>query len=124
MRGFVCAALGMAALVVFERLGAVLAAATGLGLPGSVVGFVLLVLTLCFLRDVPQGLQKPARWLLSHLPLFLMPALFAAVVAFQLDRSVWLFFVLSCVAGTLISAVCVAVLVSWVQRRLAGAGHD
>lgn len=124
MKGFVCAALGVAALVVFERLGAVLVAKMGLGFPGSVVGFVLLALALCFCRGVPQGLQKPAGWLLSHLPLFLMPTLFAAVVAFNLDRSLWLFFVLSCVAGTLASAWWVALLVSWAQRKRMGAGHD
>lgn len=124
MRGFVGAVLGMAALVIFERLGALFAAKAGLGLPGSVVGLVLLALALGVCGGVPQGLQKPAGWLLSHLPLFLMPALFAAVVAFKLDRSLWLFFVLSCVAGTLASAGCAASLVQWVQRRRAGAGRD
>ena len=111
-------------MVIFERLGALFAAKAGLGLPGSVVGLVLLALTLGVCGGVPQGLQKPAGWLLSHLPLFLMPALFAAVVAFKLDRSLWLFFVLSCVAGTLASAGCAALLVQWVQRRRAGAGRD
>ncbi len=124
MRGFVCTTLGFAALVAFERVGSLLAVKLELVMPGSVVGFVLLALALGVLKGVPQGLQKPTRWLLSHLPLFLAPALFSAVVAFNLDRSLWLFFVLSCVAGTLVSAWGVALLVLWVQRRFARAVHD
>jgi len=116
MKGFVYAALGVSALVVFERLGALLSAKLGLGLPGSVVGFVLLALALGVFRDVPEALQRPAAWLLSHLPLFLIPALFSAVVAFNLDRSLWPFLVLGCVGGTLVSALGAAMLVQRLQR--------
>jgi len=124
MRGLLWSTLGMIALVVFERLGSVLAAKTGLGVPGSVLGFVMLALVLGAFREVPQGLKKPAGWLLGHLPLFLMPAMFGAVVTFNLDRSLWLFWALSCVAGTTVSALCAAILVRWALGRSAEMGRD
>ncbi|WP_157826937.1 CidA/LrgA family protein [Macromonas nakdongensis] len=107
----------MFTLVVFECLGAMLTAKLGLGLPGSVIGFVLLALALGVFRDVPEALQRPSAWLLSHLPLFLIPALFSAVVALNLDHSPWQFLVLGCVGGTLVSALGAAMLVLRLQRQ-------
>lgn len=117
MRAFLYTSLGLAALVLFERLGAMVAAWTGGLLPGSVVGFVLLALATCVFRQVPQGLQRPSAWLLNHLPLFLMPALFSAVLHFSVDASLWAFLALCSVAGTLVPALVSAFALWWWNRR-------
>lgn len=61
-------------LIGYQLLGETLASALHLPVPGPVIGMLLLFLTLCARRSVPQNLGKGVSELLSHMSLFFVPA--------------------------------------------------
>ncbi len=65
---------GLAMLLVFQSLGEVIVRASGMVVPGPVVGMVLLFAFLVLKRDTPPSLGEAADGLLSHLAIFYIPA--------------------------------------------------
>lgn len=65
---------GLAILLVFQSLGEVCVRATGLTVPGPVVGMVLLFVFLVLRKSPPGSLTQAADGLLSHLAIFYIPA--------------------------------------------------
>lgn len=63
---------GLAWLLLFQSMGEVLARSTSLGLPGPVIGMLLLLLALRFAR-VSRAVSQAARILLEHLSLLFVP---------------------------------------------------
>jgi len=61
-------------LLVCQLAGEVIAVATGLPIPGPVIGMALLFLGLALHGAVPDGLQATAGGLLQHLALLFVPA--------------------------------------------------
>lgn len=121
MRIVLSHALGLAAFVAFERFGSALAGWAGLPVPGGIVGFALLFLALFLWRELPQPAVGMSSVLMSHLTLFLVPSVVAAVVAFRF-REVDAVFLIGCaVAVTLFSALACGLVMRWIERREAGA---
>ncbi|MDX2217425.1 MAG: CidA/LrgA family protein [Burkholderiales bacterium] len=65
---------GLALLLVFQSLGEVAVRATGMAVPGPVVGMVLLFIFLVVRKQPPESLSQAADGLLSHLAIFYIPA--------------------------------------------------
>jgi holin-like protein len=65
---------GLAMLLVFQSLGEVAVRASGLVVPGPVVGMVLLFIFLVVRKTPPASLAQAADGLLSHLAIFYIPA--------------------------------------------------
>lgn len=65
---------GLAMLLVFQSLGEVAVRATGMVVPGPVVGMVLLFVFLVVRKNPPESLTQAADGLLSHLAIFYIPA--------------------------------------------------
>lgn len=63
---------GLAWLLLFQSMGEVLARGTSLGLPGPVIGMLLLLLALRF-ASVSRAVSQTARILLEHLSLLFVP---------------------------------------------------
>ena len=61
-------------LIGYQLLGETLARVLHLPVPGAVIGMLLLFLTLCVRRSVPQNLGIGVSQLLSHMSLFFVPA--------------------------------------------------
>ncbi len=61
-------------LLVCQLAGEIIAVATGLPIPGPVIGMALLFCGLAFHGAVPDGLQATAGGLLKHLALLFVPA--------------------------------------------------
>lgn len=61
-------------LIGYQLLGETLARGLHLPIPGAVIGMMLLFLTLCVRRSVPENLGKGVSELLSHMSLFFVPA--------------------------------------------------
>ncbi|MDP3545707.1 MAG: CidA/LrgA family protein [Phreatobacter sp.] len=61
-------------LVLLQLCGDLLAHVSGLPIPGPVVGLVLLLGLMAWLRAIPGRLEETADGLLSHLSLMLVPA--------------------------------------------------
>lgn len=61
-------------LIGYQLLGETLATGLHLPIPGSVLGMVLLFLTLCFKHGIPETLAKGSCIVLSHMSLYFVPA--------------------------------------------------
>lgn len=66
--------LQIALIVFFSLLGQALAAASGLPVPGGVVGMALVLLLLATRRLRVRNVQRGASWLLGEMLLFFVPA--------------------------------------------------
>lgn len=65
---------GLALLLVFQSLGEIIVRASGMVVPGPVVGMVLLFIFLVARKTPPESLAQAADGLLSHLAIFYIPA--------------------------------------------------
>lgn len=66
--------LAFLALVACNEAGGWIVRATGLPVPGTVIGILIMLVILLALRQVPQPLRTVALRLLQHLNLFYVPA--------------------------------------------------
>lgn len=66
--------LAFLALVACNEAGGFIARETGVPIPGTVIGILIMLVVLLVLRRVPEGLRETSVYLLSHLNLFYVPA--------------------------------------------------
>jgi holin-like protein len=110
-------------LLACQLAGEFLVLATGLPLPGPVVGMVLLFVGLIVRGGVPAGLQTVAGELLRHLSLLFVPAGVGVMLHLRLIAEEWAAISVALVASTVITVGVTAgtmVLLS----RLTGRGGD
>lgn len=74
MRLLLNLALAFLLLVACDSAGKLLVHVTGLPVPGTVIGILILLAGLGIFRRVPEALLKVAEFLLLHLNLFYVPA--------------------------------------------------
>jgi holin-like protein len=110
----------LAALLLCQLAGEILARALGLPVPGPVLGMLLLFAAL-FLRrreEPPEALSGVADGLLGHLGLLFVPAGVGVVLYLpQLARD-WAPVTLAILAGTLAAIAATGRLAEWLLRRL------
>ena len=113
-------------LLVCQLAGEVLTMATGLPLPGPVVGMALLFAGLLVRRriadggdevEIPEDLERTATGLLSHLSLLFVPAGVGVMLYLPLIAEEWLPITVSLVASTLLTIAFTALVMSWLVRR-------
>lgn len=90
--------------------------ATGLPLPGPVVGMVILFAGLLVRGSVPPALAQVGGALLDNLALLFVPAGVGVMVHLGLLREQWLPISLSLVGSTLLAILATG----WVMKRLTG----
>lgn len=119
-------------LLVCQLAGEVLTKATGLPLPGPVVGMALLFAGLLVRRrmtvgrgkpDIPKDLEQTATALLSHLSLLFVPAGVGVMLYLPLVAKEWLAITVSLVVSTLLTIGLTALVMSWLTRITAD-GND
>jgi len=119
-------------LLVCQLAGEVLTKATGLPLPGPVVGMALLFAGLFARRrmtvgrgkpDIPKDLEQTATALLSHLSLLFVPAGVGVMLYLPLVAKEWLAITVSLVVSTLLTIGLTALVMSWLTRITAD-GND
>lgn len=99
--------LGVAALVGINHLGAALAGALGLRIPGAVLGLMLLCVSLHLVPRLQRFLGEAAAAMLRHLPLMIIPA-GVGVMKLEMDRH-WLLFTAACLLAW-VGAICLTAL--------------
>jgi putative effector of murein hydrolase LrgA (UPF0299 family) len=107
-------------LLVCQLAGEILVMASGLPLPGPVIGMLLLFITLMVRGGVPDGLEKMAGALLSNLSLLFVPAGVGVMLHAELLGREVLPIALSLVLSTLITII----VTGWVMQRLGGRSGD
>lgn len=90
-------------LLACQLAGEVIVRATGLPVPGPVVGLVLLLGALVVRGRVPAALETMAGGLLSHLALLFIPAGVGVIVHLERIRADWLPLSAALVVSTVLS---------------------
>jgi len=111
-------------LLVYQLLGAVIAPAFTLPIPGPVIGFAALFLTLVARGAVSDELRDTANGLLAHLSLLFVPAGVGVMAHLGRLREEWVAIVVALVLSTAITiavtALVMRALMRWKQRRSTG----
>ncbi|UCH72805.1 MAG: CidA/LrgA family protein [Rhodospirillales bacterium] len=125
-------------LLVCQLAGEAIQVATGVPVPGPVIGMALLFAGLVLRRrlrvgrreepETPGALAETAQGLLNHLSLLFVPAGVGVMLYLPLVAEEWLAISVSLVASTVITIVLTAALMAWLARRSgasdAGPGND
>ncbi len=111
---------GITLLLIYQLIGEVLVLATGLPVPGPVLGMILLFLTLLIKGRSSEPLDQASSGLLSHLSLLFVPAGVGIVVHLNLITGEWLPILLTLLLSTLITLAATAGIFWLSVRFLAG----
>ena len=107
-------------LLVYQLLGEVVALYFGLPVPGPVIGFAALFLTLVARGAVADELRETANGLLAHLSLLFVPAGVGVMVHLGRLREEWVPIVVALVASTAITIAVTALVMSGLMRLTRG----
>ena len=100
-----------------QLIGEVVVAATGLPVPGPVVGMAILFCGLLVRGNIPDGLAATADTLLTHLSLLFVPAGVGVMLHVELIGAEILPITVSLVASTLLTIAVTALLMRLLSRR-------
>jgi holin-like protein len=103
-------------LLLYQLIGEVIVLATGLPVPGPVIGMLLLFLTLLARGSVPAWLRDTCQGLLSHLSLLFVPAGVGVMLHFKRLGAEWLPIVVALVASTVITIGVTALVMKALQK--------
>ncbi|KZD08203.1 CidA/LrgA family protein [Oceanibaculum pacificum] len=106
-------------LLFFQLAGEVIARASGLPLPGPVIGMALLFATLLIRNDLPDNLRGTASGLLQHLSLLFVPAGVGVVLYLSLIADQWAAISVALLVSTT-ATIAVSALVMVGLSRLTG----
>lgn len=104
-------------LILMQLTGEALVGWTGLPLPGSLVGLLILLAWFAWQGRVPRGLRETAGHVLPHMMLlFIAPV---AAIVLHLDRiaAEWLPFLAACLLGGALTLVVTAFTFRWMMAR-------
>ncbi len=107
-------------LLTCQLAGEVLVIATGLPLPGPVVGMAVLFAGLLLRGGIPKGLDQMADALLSHLSLLFVPAGVGVILHAQLIGAE----LLPIAGSVIISTMLTIVITAWTMQLLGRRGAD
>lgn len=105
-------------LLCCQLAGEVLAFATGLPVPGAVLGLVLLVVLLVLARRAPGSLEGTANGLLQHFSLLFVPAGVGVMLHTTRIAAEWPALVAALLVSTLLTMTVTALTMRWCARRL------
>ena len=107
----------IAALLMFQLVGELIVHATGLPLPGPLVGMMLLFAGLILAGRVPDALEAATGSLFRQMMLFFMPIIAGVIMHVDHVRAEWLPFLAACIAGTAITIIVTALTLQCMLRR-------
>jgi holin-like protein len=103
-------------LLVYQLVGEAVAHGLDLPVPGPVIGFALLFLSLVARRGVPEDLRVTATGLLQHLSLLFVPAGVGVMVHLSRLQEEWLPISVALVVSTVLTIACTALTMRWLLR--------
>lgn len=106
----------IALLLICQLIGETVQVATGLPVPGPVIGMVILFVGLLLRRGLPDGLSETAGGLLKYLALLFVPAGVGVILHIPRLADEWWPILLAIVPGTLIAIVLTALVMQRLGR--------
>lgn len=101
---------GFLTLLLCQLLGELLVMATGLPVPGPVVGMVLLLLVLMSLKRTPDSVRLVSEGLLRHLALLYVPAGVGLMVHLEMISQYWLAILVALLVSTFVTLLVTALV--------------
>lgn len=92
--------------------------ASGLPVPGPVLGTVFLLIALAALREVPEALSNVAAVVLANLSLLFVPAGVGIMLHVARIREEWLPLLTALLISTTLTIAVTALVFVWLMRRL------
>ncbi len=108
---------GITLLLLFQLIGEILTQLFDLKIPGAVLGMLLLLITLLFIRKTPESLPQTASHLHAHLALLFIPAGVGVVTHLQRIGNEWFPIVATLFGSTLVGMAVTAVMLHWLIKR-------
>lgn len=109
-------------ILIFSILGEMIAKAISLPFPGSVIGMLLLFLSLELKIISLNKIEKVGNFLLANLAILFIPAGVGIMTQFNLIKNIWLSFLLLNVITTVISLILIAKIVEFIKNRFESKG--
>lgn len=103
-------------ILVCQLIGETITVATGLPVPGPVIGMALLFAGLLIKKGLPSGLEEAAGGLLRHMALLFVPAGVGVMLHVPRLADEWWPVLLAILPGTLIAIAVTGLLVQWLGR--------
>lgn len=107
----------IAALLLFQLAGGVIAQWLEIPLPGPLLGMALMLLALCGLGRLPAALRRTSNHLLTHLMLLFIPSIVAIMTQAEYIAAQWLPFIAACIGGAAITVVVTAATLKLMLRH-------
>ena len=104
-------------LLVCQLAGEIIARASGVPLPGPVIGMAILFIGLMIRGGVPEPLQQTTKSILDHLSLLFVPAGVGVMIYLPLIADEWLSIASAVVIGTLVTIALTAWIMSVILKR-------
>ena len=108
---------GMMILLAFQFVGELVDNATGIPVPGPVVGMFLLFLALLVYGRVPRGLATASSGLLGNLSLLFVPAGVVAFLHADELRAEWFPILVAVVGSTVLAMAVSGICFVWLEGR-------
>ncbi|MFQ5754825.1 MAG: CidA/LrgA family protein [Acidiferrobacterales bacterium] len=105
-------------LLVFQLVGEVISQASGLPIPGPVVGMLLLFLALHVRSAMVERLRETAQNMLQHLSLLFVPAGVGVMLHLRRVEHEWIAITLALVLSTVLTIVVTALTIRSVGRLI------
>ena len=102
--------IGLVVLITYDQLGKWLMQSLDWPIPGSVVGMLLMFISLVLLKKPPKAWVNSSTFLLRHLGLLFVPAGVGIMLLYDLVADEWLAMLVSMVLSTFVSLVFTAYL--------------
>ena len=116
--------LGLLILIAYHQTGEALMYWSGWPIPGSVIGMLLLLLSLMLFNKPPKPIKHSAEFLLRHLSLLFVPAGVGMMLLFDLIADQWVAMLLSLVLSTVISLAFTAWLMQILLKFMGRPDHE
>ena len=113
--------LQLAVIFAFLALGELVVWATGVAVPSSIIGMLLLTLSLRLGIVKLRQVEGVADFLVSNLGFFFVPAGVALMSCLDLVKGQWLAIVLSAVGSTFVVLAVTGLMHQWMRRHTPGA---
>lgn len=110
----------LAILLLCQLAGTVLQEATGIPMPGPVIGFVLLACVFLYTGGPGPELNETAQGLLKHLGLLFVPAGVGVVGTLGLLQQNALALIIAIPVSTVLGLLVTGVIMQWFMRRQGG----
>ncbi len=109
-------------ILIFSILGEMITKAICLPFPRSVIGMLLLFLSLELKIIELKKIEKVGNFLLANLAILFIPASVGIMTKFNLIKNIWLSFLLLNVITTVISLILIAKIVEFIKNRFESKG--